>query len=82
MPKKPSGRAVITPLKPKEAIRRLKKNGFLPDGCRGGDCNYKRVKNGKLQVVGISMHPEDLRKPYIDMILRKSGKSKEEWVNL
>lgn len=82
----------ITPIKPKEAERRLSKNGFvlLPNQPSGSHKFYIKM-NGKEKVLDeegkeiiamITFHPEDLRPPFINKTIKRAKKTKEEWVNL
>lgn len=80
--RKPSGKIRLTPEKPKEAIRKLEKNGFGLVKQEGGDWYYSRIKNGKQYVAFVSVHPRDLGIPFVKLIIRRSGKTNEEWVGL
>ena len=83
MPKmKPGGKIKITPEKPKNAIKKLEKNGFVCRNRRGGDWFYSKIKNGVRKVALVSVHPKDLGIPFVKNIIRSSGKTNEEWVNL
>lgn len=82
MPKKPSGRIKLLPEKPREAIRKLEKNGFRCVNKRGGDWYFLKRKDNKDLVVYISVHPKELGKPFVKNIIRTSGKTNEEWVSL
>lgn len=90
MYKKPAGKVKITPQMPKEAERKLFKNGFVIKNAHGGDIFYVKMNNGKpvLDQNGkeilamISHHPKELGKGFVKNIIRKSKKTKEEWINL
>jgi len=72
----------LTPEKPKNAIKKLERNGFKCENKRGGDWIYSKIKNGERKVVLVSVHPRDLGIPFVKNIIRNSGKTNEEWVNL
>jgi predicted RNA binding protein YcfA (HicA-like mRNA interferase family) len=82
MSKKPVGKIKIIPLKPKEAIKKLEKNGFKCINKDGGDWYYFKEKDGKQFLVDVSVHPRELGKPMIKNIIRSAGKTNEEWVKL
>ena len=81
----------ITPIKPKEAERRLFKNGFvrLPHST-GADVFYIKMRNeekvldeeGKEIIAMISFHPADLRPPFVRHMIKRAKKTREEWVSL
>lgn len=79
---KGAGKIKLVPEKPREAIRKLFKNGFKLSNAVGGDHFYFKIKGGKHYLVLVSVHPKELGKPFIKNIIRKSGKTNEEWVSL
>lgn len=80
--KKPAGKIKLSPIKPKDAIRKLENNGFICEEKHGGDWIYSRLKNGERKAVIVSVHPKDLGIPYVKYIIRASGKINEEWLGL
>ncbi len=45
--------------------------------------SYIREKNGKTQLLIVHLHPtEEWGIPYVELTIKKAGKTKEEWVNL
>lgn len=82
----------ITPIKPKEAEKRLFKNGFvcLNPQSAGADKFYIKMngkekvldEEGKEIVTMLTFHPEDLRPPFITKTIKRAKKTKEEWVSL
>ena len=82
MPKKPSGKLKLLPEKPKEAIRKLKKNGFSCINKRGGDWYFLKRKGDRDLMACVSVHPKELGKPFVKNIIRTSDKTNEEWINL
>jgi predicted RNA binding protein YcfA (HicA-like mRNA interferase family) len=82
----------ITAIKPKEAEKRLFKNGFvcLNPKSSGADKFYIKMngeekvldEEGKQIVTMISFHPEDLRPHFVSKMIKRAKKTKEEWVNL
>lgn len=81
----------ITPIKPKEAERRLFKNGFirLPHST-GADVFYIKMRNGekvldeegKDIITMISFHPAELRPPFVCHMIKRAKKTREEWISL
>jgi predicted RNA binding protein YcfA (HicA-like mRNA interferase family) len=81
----------IIPIKPKEAERKLFKNGFiaLPHSS-GADVFYIKMESGKKVldedgkeiVTMISFHPAELRPPFVNHMIKRAKKTKEEWVTL
>ena len=82
MSKRLAPKPKLTPEKPKVAIRKLEKNGFELHKQNGGDWWYTKVKDGKRLLVPMSVHPKDLGVPFVKLIIRRSKKTNEEWVNL
>mgnify|MGYP001588843285 CR=1 FL=1 len=80
--KKPTWKIRLVPEKPKEAIRKIEKNGFRLVNRVGGDWFYSRIKDGEERLVLISVHPKELGNPFVKNIIRKAGKSNKEWVSL
>ncbi len=80
--KKPAGKIKLTPEKPKDAIRKLEKNGFKCENRHGGDWFFSKIKNGERKIALVSVHPKELGMPFIKNIIRTSGKTNKEWVNL
>ncbi len=76
------GKIKLVPEKPKDAIKKLERNGFKCKNKRGGDWVYSRIKNGERKAVLVSVHPKELGIPFVKNIIRKSGKNNEEWANL
>ena len=83
MSKKPAGKIKLVPVKPKEAIRRIEKNGWKLKNKDGGHWFYSKIIDGEEELVLILMHPtEELGKPYVRYIIRKTRKTNKEWINL
>lgn len=90
MPKKLGKKIKIAPIKPKEAERRLFKNGFKFLKSEGADRYYVKMNNekpvkdkdGKEIVSFVSFHPKELGRPITKLIIKKARKTNEEWVNL
>ena len=83
MPKKKGEKIKLVPERPQDVIKKLKKNGLKLVNKKGGDWYYMRVKNGKRYLAPVSVHPgRKLGKPFIKLVIRKSGKTNQEWVNL
>lgn len=82
MPKKKKGKVKLVPERPREAIRKLEKNGLKLVNRKGGDWYFMRVKDGKRYLTPVSVHSKKLGKPFVKLIICKSGKTNEEWVNL
>jgi predicted RNA binding protein YcfA (HicA-like mRNA interferase family) len=90
MSKKPAGKTKFTPEKPRNAEKKLFKNGFVIKSKHGGDIYYVKVKNekpvlnenGKQIIAMISHHPKELGKDFVRNIIRKSKKTTKEWINL
>ena len=56
------------PMKPKEMIRLLKKNGFIKISQNGSHVKMKNFKTGK-----VPLHSKDLKKGLEDAILKQAG---------
>lgn len=83
MSKKPAGKIKLTPIKPLDGIRKLEKNGFRLKEKKRGMQSYIREKNGKTQLLIAHLHPtEEWGIPYVELTIKKAGKTKEEWVSL
>jgi len=82
MPKKLSKKIKIVPEKPERAIKKLKKNGFTLKNKVGSHFYFYKEKNGKEWLACVFIHPKELGKPAIKNIIRNSGKTNEEWINL
>lgn len=82
MSKKSSKKIKIVPEKPKEAIRKLKKNGFIFKRSEGSHHYFYKNKDGEDKLVCVFVHPKDLGKPAVKNIIHNSGKTNEEWMNL
>lgn len=72
----------IVPEKPKNAIKKLEKNGFRLKSRKGGDWFYSKIIDRSEKLVLVSVHPKELGKPFVKNIIRKANKTNEEWVNL
>ncbi|XOB42164.1 MAG: hypothetical protein ACKKMP_02255 [Candidatus Nealsonbacteria bacterium] len=82
----------ISSIKPKEAEKRLFKNGFvcLNPKSRGAHKFYIKMngeekvldEEGKQIVAMISFHPRPLGPPFVNKIIKRAKKTKEEWVTL
>lgn len=59
------------PMKPKEMIRLLKKNGFIKISQNGFHVKMKNFKTGKQTTV--PLHSKDLKKGLEDAILKQAG---------
>ena len=59
------------PMKPKEMIRLLKKNGFIKISQNGSNGKMKNFKTGKQTTV--PLHSKDLKKRLEDAILKQAG---------
>ena len=83
MSKKPAGKIKLTPIKPLDAIKKIKKNGWREKNKDGPYWVYSKIADGKEELVIIHMHPtEELGIPYVKHIIKKTGKTNDEWVNL
>ena len=83
MSKKSCGKIKLTPVKPKEAIRRIEKNGWILKNQIGGDWFYSKIINGIEELVLIYCHPtKELGIPAVKHIIRRAKKNNEEWVSL
>lgn len=82
----------ITPIKPREAERRIFKNGFvlLSKQPPGAHKFYIKMSGGEKVLDGdgkeiiamITFHPEDLRPPFLIHLIKRAKKTREEWVTL
>lgn len=83
MSKKPAGKIKLIPMKPVDAVKKIKKNGWREKDKDGPYWSYSKVIDGKEELVIIHMHPtEELGIPYIKYIIRKTRKTNKEWVSL
>lgn len=71
----------VSPLKPEDVIRKLRKLGF--EGPVSGGRHLRMIHSGKRQIVSVPMHRgRDVGVGLIRAILRQAGITPEEWNDL
>lgn len=68
--------------KPRECIRKLKKNGFKLQRIKGSHQFFYRRKEGRSCLVLVALHTKELGKDSVKNIIRQAGKDKQEWVEI
>jgi len=67
--------------KPRECVRKIKKNGFRLKRSKGSHQFFYRKKQGKDYLVLIAMHGKELRRESVKNIIRQAGKDEGEWIS-